>query len=115
VSESTASLEGRRKEDNHSLSSSISLPSLPPSFLSVLSSILETERSIPLWKPALLTLCFFGIIVIDVLKGGEGAPSPLGFQCGSLGYWLVTLSAIPWVGWEGGREGGREGRTGEDD
>ena len=30
-------------------------------------------------------------------KGGEGAPSPLGFQCGSALYWLVTLSAIPWV------------------
>ncbi|KAM3567966.1 hypothetical protein VYU27_009901 [Nannochloropsis oceanica] len=63
-----------------------------------LSSIIETERSIPAWKPALLTLCFSGIVVIDVLKGGEGSPSPLSFTCGSLGYWLVTLSAIPWVG-----------------
>ena len=69
--------------------------------------ILEREQSIPLWKPALLTLCFLGILVLDVLKGGEGTPSPLGFACGSLGYWVVTLSAIPWVSrWVGGWVGG---------
>lgn len=32
------------------------------------------------------------------LQGGEGAPSPLGLTCGSWGYWLVTIAAIPWVG-----------------
>jgi hypothetical protein len=31
-------------------------------------------------------------------QGGEGAPSPLHFKCGSAGYWLVTLATIPWVG-----------------
>ena len=59
-------------------------------------AIAERERHTALWKPALLTLCFLGIITLEVLKGGEGS-SPLGIQCGSLMYWLVTLAVLPWV------------------
>jgi len=59
--------------------------------------IAEEERTIPAWKPLTLTLCFAGVVVINVLKGGGGS-SPLGFECGSGWYWLTTLAVIPWVG-----------------
>lgn len=37
-------------------------------YLLELAAILEKERRIPLWQPATLTLCFIGILVLNVLK-----------------------------------------------
>ncbi|KAM3570126.1 hypothetical protein VYU27_007803 [Nannochloropsis oceanica] len=50
------------------------------------------------WKPLALGVCFLGVIVADVLKGGKGSRSPLGITCGSQAYWLVMLATLPWVG-----------------
>lgn len=59
--------------------------------------IAEEERFTPMWKPAILTACFLGVVVLDVLKGGDGK-SPLGFSCGSAWYWVTSLAIIPWIG-----------------
>ena len=61
-----------------------------------LAALLESERKTALWKPAVLTVCFFGIITADILKGG-GVSNPLHLTCGSPEYWITTLSSIPWV------------------
>ncbi len=39
-----------------------------PHHTTALAAILDLERGIPLWKPATLTACFLGILVVDVLK-----------------------------------------------
>jgi len=72
-------------------------PKLAPQGTPEAIAIAEGERFIPLWKPFTLVICFLGVVVIDVLKGGDGM-SLLGFSCGSLLYWVTTLSVIPWVG-----------------
>jgi len=37
-----------------------------------------------------LVLLFFGVSVLNILKGGEGFPSPIGIPCGSMLFWLLT-------------------------
>lgn len=49
------------------------------------------------FKVAALTCCFAGTILLTVLKGGGNFPSPLGFDCGSTGFWALYLGACPWV------------------
>jgi uncharacterized membrane protein YfcA len=44
-----------------------------------------------------LTLCFAGIIVLTVLRGGGQFSSPLGVSCGGLGFWILYFSCLPWV------------------
>lgn len=48
-------------------------------------------------KVAALTLCFIGTCAVTVLKGGGNFPSPLGFDCGSSGFWLLYFGSLPWV------------------
>lgn len=49
------------------------------------------------FKVGALTACFFGTCVITILKGGGNFPSPLGFGCGSGGFWLLYFGSLPWV------------------
>jgi len=49
------------------------------------------------WKIFLLTLCFAGTCALTVLKGGGRFASPLGVVCGSLNFWLLYFSSLPWV------------------
>jgi hypothetical protein len=39
--------------------------------------MLERDRRVVPWKPALLCICFSGLVVLDVLRGGKGK-SPIG-------------------------------------
>jgi len=48
-------------------------------------------------KIGLLTLCFVGTSTMTILKGSGSDPSPLGIACGTLSYWVLYLSSIPWV------------------
>lgn len=64
-----------------------------------LKDILEREKTSPYFKVSLLTLMFVGIIVLNLLKGGyDGYASPLGIQCGSTSYWMMTLLDFAWIG-----------------
>ena len=47
------------------------------------------ELSVQWWKPAVMTLCFAGMAVLQV---GQKAVC-----CGSSAYWILTLGLIPWV------------------
>uniref|UniRef100_I2CPE9 Transmembrane protein TauE like protein n=1 Tax=Nannochloropsis gaditana (strain CCMP526) TaxID=1093141 RepID=I2CPE9_NANGC len=62
-----------------------------------LASLLATDRRIPLFKPLLLSFCFLGIVVINLVKGGSKS-SLLAVECGSGMYWFVTLLTLPWAG-----------------
>lgn len=54
------------------------------------SALLERERRTD--QPALLTLCFVGVLVLESVasKGLAGA------RCSS-GWWLTTITVIPWA------------------
>ena len=67
---------------------------------SELAALLEEEKSTPFDKAAILSFMVVVVIVLNLLKGGSGKhsfPSPLGFKCGSSGYWLLTASVIVFV------------------
>jgi len=44
-----------------------------------------------------LIICFVGPCVLTVLRGGGNFPSPLGFDCGSTGFWALYFGSLPWV------------------
>jgi len=48
-------------------------------------------------KIAALTVCFLGTTVFTLLRGGGHYASPLGFDCGSQGYWFLVLGVCPWI------------------
>lgn len=48
-------------------------------------------------KIGTLTLCFVGTCALTVLKGGGNLASPLGFECGSPGFWALYFGSLPWV------------------
>ena len=75
-----------------SLGSVLTCSRLP--FLRFLTSLfpIQAERSTPLDKAAILSTMVAVVVVLNLLKGGGGAfPSPLGLECGSAGYWLLTV------------------------
>jgi len=49
------------------------------------------------FKITSLTVCFVGTCALTVLKGGGNFASPLGFTCGSSGFWVIYFGAVPWV------------------
>jgi len=51
----------------------------------------------PWRKIGALTLCCCGTFLLTLLRGGGHFPSPLGFSCGSTGYWALFFAACPWV------------------
>lgn len=60
------------------------------------SAVEERSHGIPWLKVFLLTLCFVGCVVLTVLKG-SGHGSIIGVVCGSVGFWIISCSFIPWV------------------
>lgn len=79
-------------------SSSSSLPSSTTS--TELQAILQQEKSTPMDKAAILSGMVLVVIALNLLKGGSGKnsfPSPLGVQCGSTEYWLLTAIVIVFV------------------
>jgi len=59
-----------------------------------LQKLLEKEREIPMYNVYVLSILFVAIMVMNVLKGGQAFPSPLGIQCGSTSFWLANLIMI---------------------
>jgi len=57
---------------------------------------LPMNDSAPFGKIILLTACFLGCVVMTVLKG-SGHGSIMGVRCGSLSFWVLSLSSVPWV------------------
>ena len=65
-----------------------------------LRAIIEQEKLTPMDKAAILCAMVVVVIVLNLLKGGSGKnsfPSPLGVQCGSTEYWLLTATVIMFV------------------
>jgi len=54
------------------------------------------DQSAPWSKIAMLMACFAGCIMLTVLKG-SGHGSVIGLECGSAGFWAVSIAAVPWV------------------
>eukprot|EP01036_Dinobryon_divergens_P026734 gene26734-35414_t len=74
--------------------------SLQSSTSTELQAILQQEKSTPMDKAAILSGMVLVVIVLNLLKGGSGKnsfPSPLGVQCGSTEYWLLTATVIVFV------------------
>lgn len=55
----------------------------------VVQRIKARERSVRLWMPALMTLCFAGMAALRI--GQKAVP------CGSPWYWALTFGLLPWV------------------
>jgi hypothetical protein len=63
-----------------------------------LQALLAAERQTPWEKVRLVSLMVLVVVVLNLLKGGSaGFPSPIGIECGSFGYWLVTGLVFVWV------------------
>jgi hypothetical protein len=74
---------------------------VPPDASPELLALLEEERRTPWDKVNMVTLMVVVVMVLNLLKGGgHSFPSPLGFACGSSGYWFLTAMVFAWVlGW----------------
>eukprot|EP00929_Paragymnodinium_shiwhaense_P025280 TRINITY_DN15335_c0_g3_i1.p1 TRINITY_DN15335_c0_g3~~TRINITY_DN15335_c0_g3_i1.p1 ORF type:complete len:595 (-),score=94.46 TRINITY_DN15335_c0_g3_i1:112-1896(-) len=86
--ESTTAASSPRFPTNGSLSSSSSMTSL--------NGNSPRMKNVP-GKITTLTVCFVGTIGLTILKGGGNFASPLGFECGSMGFWLLYFASCPWV------------------
>lgn len=58
--------------------------------------ILKGEQNHPAWKVLIMFLVTGGMLLCTVLKGG-GDINPLNLGCHDTLYWILTLSAIPYV------------------
>lgn len=59
-----------------------------------LVKLLEKERDIPMYNVYVLMILFTAIMIMNVLKGGQAFPSPLGISCGSTSFWVTNLLMI---------------------
>ena len=64
----------------------------------LLEAIIEQERHVKPRSASLIVFMFLVVIVVNVLKGGGGFPSPLGINCGSLAFWTVQLLLLVFIG-----------------
>ena len=63
-----------------------------------LEELIEKEKSTPMDKALILIVMFAVIIFLNLIKGGGASfPSPIGIECGSQTYWIVTFSIFLWV------------------
>jgi len=62
-----------------------------------LAAVYEEEKSVPGWKFGLLWSVFALVIVVSLLKGGGGYPSPVGITCGSSGFWVLTAAMFVFI------------------
>jgi len=59
-----------------------------------LLKLLEQERDIPMYNVYVLSILFAAIMIMNVLKGGQAFPSPLGITCGSTSFWISNVLMI---------------------
>lgn len=62
-----------------------------------LEALLDSERNTPMDKVLAVSVLVGVVIILNLLKGGGAFPSPLGVQCGSQGYWILTALVFIWV------------------
>eukprot|EP01126_Amoeba_proteus_P038054 TRINITY_DN3952_c0_g1_i1.p1 TRINITY_DN3952_c0_g1~~TRINITY_DN3952_c0_g1_i1.p1 ORF type:complete len:500 (+),score=67.78 TRINITY_DN3952_c0_g1_i1:75-1574(+) len=62
-----------------------------------LHQILEDEKRVPWLKLLSFLLVWAVVFIVAILKGGEGKKSPVGITCGTVGYWLLVCSLVPFV------------------
>lgn len=86
------------KYSNHIIPSNLpsNLPLVTPEEYS-LQTILREERTVPRSHVYLISLLFLVVLLINILKGGGGFPSPLGITCGSTAFWASQLVIFLWT------------------
>lgn len=62
-----------------------------------LQTLLESESKTPKDLASLMTFMVIFVVFVNLLKGGGSFQSPIGIDCGSFGYWFLTLLAIGFV------------------
>eukprot|EP01035_Chromulina_nebulosa_P017923 gene17923-23544_t len=63
-----------------------------------LAQLLLEESKTPPEKVTIISVMILVVIILNIIKGGGGNfPSPIGIQCGSVSYWLVTALVFVWV------------------
>eukprot|EP00981_Chlorochromonas_danica_P007447 scaffold1754_cov180-Ochromonas_danica.AAC.3 len=62
-----------------------------------LEALVDSERNTPIDKVFSVSVLVGVVIILNLLKGGGAFPSPLGIQCGSQGYWILTALVFIWV------------------
>lgn len=62
-----------------------------------LRMILEEEKTAPKRNINLLIIMFVVVLIINVLKGGGAFESPLGIQCGGVGFWVANFIMLFWI------------------
>lgn len=64
-----------------------------------LDAILESEKNTPFEKVQIMVMLFVGVVGLNMLKGGTGqdAFSPIGVQCGTTAYWVLTVLVFAWI------------------
>ena len=45
----------------------------------------------------ILVIIWLVVLAIAMVKGGHGAPSVIGLECGSPAYWVATVFAVPFL------------------
>ncbi len=65
---------------------------------SQLESLLQAESKTPWEKVYSIIILVVVVTVLNLLKGGGGKfPSPIGIQCGSFWYWVLTAAVFVWI------------------
>mmetsp|Transcript_32985 Transcript_32985/g.60411 ORF Transcript_32985/g.60411 Transcript_32985/m.60411 type:complete len:491 (+) Transcript_32985:69-1541(+) len=52
---------------------------------------------VPCTKVLTLIVCILGTVALTILKGGGEHGSPIGIECGSPGFWVLSLALLPWI------------------
>jgi len=61
-----------------------------------LECLAESESKHSMWKMGVMILCTAGTAIITVLKGGADL-NPLKITCGSVAWWSISLTVLPFV------------------
>eukprot|EP00547_Thalassionema_nitzschioides_P001964 CAMPEP_0194203432 /NCGR_PEP_ID=MMETSP0156-20130528/3210_1 /TAXON_ID=33649 /ORGANISM="Thalassionema nitzschioides, Strain L26-B" /LENGTH=599 /DNA_ID=CAMNT_0038929181 /DNA_START=240 /DNA_END=2035 /DNA_ORIENTATION=+ len=62
-----------------------------------LAKILEEERHVPTTNITMLVALFVVVLFINLMKGGGAFESPIGIECGGIGFWLSNALMLVWI------------------
>ena len=63
----------------------------------LIETITEQERHMKPQNISLIVFMFLVVVVVNILKGGGGFPSPIGITCGSLAFWSAQLLLLLFI------------------
>ena len=63
----------------------------------LIETITEQERHMKPQNISLIVFMFLVVVVVNILKGGGGFPSPIGIMCGSLAFWSAQLLLLLFI------------------